>query len=216
LVAFVVKLTILGATGGVGRHLVTQALAAGHHVTAVVRDPAKLPSQHQNLNVVRADALDADSIRSAVDGADAVLSAMGANSRNDPLRPASSAATAAVAAMKEAGVRRIIVVSAGTLNRAGVGIPLVIHRVLMPLLWKILEHSYTDQERMEHVLADSGLDWTSVRPPMLTNKPGNGRCRRTIEAGPAGLRISRADLATAMLGFLDDPATIGHTVGVSD
>ncbi|MFE0192112.1 NAD(P)-dependent oxidoreductase [Streptomyces sp. NPDC059008] len=209
------KLTVLGASGGVGRHLVRHALADGHEVTAALRSPEKLTERHDRLTVVRADALDAASVEAVVDGADAVLSGMGQVGRHDPLRPASTSARAVVEAMRATGVRRVLMISAGPLNRTGTGQPFVGHRVFGPLLWAVLKELYTDLERMEAVLRGSGLDWTAVRPPRLLDKPGEGRYRHAVEAGPAGASIARADVARAMLDFLADPQTYGHAVGIS-
>src|SRR6184192_3914939 len=75
------KLLILGATGGTGRALVVQALAQGHVVTALARNPAKIKTGHANLRVLRGDILDYASIEAAVDGQDAVLSALGSSIR---------------------------------------------------------------------------------------------------------------------------------------
>ncbi|TJZ54479.1 SDR family oxidoreductase [Streptomyces piniterrae] len=209
------KLTILGASGGVGRQLVTHALADGHDVTAALRSPEKLTERHDRLKIVRTDALDAASVETAIDGADAVLSGMGQAGRHDPLRPASTSARAVVDAMNATGVRRLLVVSAGPLNRTGAGQPMLAHRVFGPLLWAVLKELYTDLERMEAVLRASDLDWTVVRPPRLLDKPGEGRYRHAIEAGPAGSVITRSDVARAMLDFIPDPKTHAHAVGIS-
>ncbi|MFF4290259.1 NAD(P)-dependent oxidoreductase [Streptomyces sp. NPDC001633] len=209
------KLTVLGASGGVGRQLVTHALADGHQVTAALRSPEKLTEHHERLTVVRTDPLDPASVKAVVDGADAVLSGMGQAGRHDPLHPASTSARAVVEAMTATGVRRLLVVSAGPLNRTGAGQPFLSHRVFGPLLWAALKEVYTDLTRMEAVLRDSGLDWTAVRPPRLLDRPGEGRYRHAVEAGPAGSVIARADVARAMLDFVTDPRTYGHAVGVS-
>lgn len=209
------KLTVLGATGGVGRHIVTHALADGHHVTAVVRDPARLPVTHDRLTVVRGDALDAASVKPAIAGCDAVLSGVGARARHDPLKPASTSASAAVQAMAATGVRRVVVVSAAPLNRSGAGDGLLTRWVFAPLLWAVLRELYTDLEAMERVLRESGLDWTSVRPPKLTDRQGEGRYRHAIDANPGGSSIARGDVARAMLDVLTDDRTVGHAVGVS-
>ncbi|MFE0460689.1 NAD(P)-dependent oxidoreductase [Kitasatospora sp. NPDC058965] len=209
------KLTVLGATGGIGKQLVSQALAGGHQVTAVVRDPARLAVRHDRLTVVRGDALDPASLAPAVEGADAVVSGMGQAGRHDPLKPASSSARAAIEAMTATGVRRILVTSAAPLNRAGTGDSLPTRLIASPLLWAILREVYTDLEAMEAALRASGLDYTSVRPPKLTDKPGTGRYRHAIEASPGGFSIARADVARAMLDFVTDRATVGHAVGVS-
>ncbi|WP_030354719.1 NAD(P)-dependent oxidoreductase [Streptomyces scopuliridis] len=210
------KIAVLGATGGVGRQIVRHALADGHEVLAAVRDPAKLTTEHKNLTVVRADALDAASLTGVVDGADAVLSGMGQAGRHDPLKPASTSARAATGAMAATGVRRIVVVSAAPLNRSGAGQPWLARRVLLPGMWLALKELYTDLELMEAILRESGLDWTSVRPPRLTDAEGKGTYRHAVEAGPAANAIARADVARAMLDFVTDRETFGHAVGVSD
>src|SRR6267154_6698992 len=76
----VLNIPIVAATGGVGRQILEQAEAAGHHVTAVVRNPAKLPATRNGLRVVSLDlaAPDAEALQSAIGGADAVLSGLGA------------------------------------------------------------------------------------------------------------------------------------------
>ncbi|WP_438485046.1 NAD(P)-dependent oxidoreductase [Streptomyces sp. S186] len=209
------KITVVGASGGIGRHLVRQALADGHDVTAALRSPGKLTDRHPRLTIVRADPLDAASVEPAVEGADAVLSGIGQAGRHDPLRPASTSARAVTEAMATAGVRRLLVVSAGPLNHTGAGQPFLTHRVFGPLLWAILKELYTDLERMEAVLRETDLDWTSVRPPRLLDKPGTGRYRHAVEAGPSGSSIPRADVARAMLDLIPDPTTYHHTVGVS-
>ncbi|MGF1429856.1 NAD(P)-dependent oxidoreductase [Kitasatospora sp. LaBMicrA B282] len=209
------KLTVLGATGGVGRHLVAHALADGHQVTAAVRDPARFTVVHPNLDVVRANPLDPAALGAVLEDADAVLSGMGQARRHDPLKPASTSARAVAEAMASAGVRRLVVVSAGTLNRSGAGQTFFVHRVLTPLLWTVLGELYTDLETTERILGESGLDWTAVRPSRLTNQAGRGRYRHAIEAGPIGTSIARADVARAMLDFVTVPETFGHAVGVS-
>ncbi|NUR83705.1 MAG: SDR family oxidoreductase [Nonomuraea sp.] len=209
------KLSVLGATGGIGRHIVLQALADGHEVTAAVRDPARLAVQHENLRVVKANALEAASLKEVVGGSDAVLSGMGAAGRTDPLKPASTSAKAALEAMADTGVRRILVVSAGPLNPDGAGQRWLTRAVFGPILWQFLRETYTDLGVMERALRDSDTDWTVVRPPRLLDSPGTGTYRHLIEAGPVGAMITRADVARAMLDFVTMPETFRHAVGVS-
>lgn len=209
------RLTVLGATGRVGRHVVTQALADGHHVVAGVRDPDRLRITHDRLSVRRADALDAASVKSVIEGADAVLSGVGPTRRSDPLKPASTSARAAVSAMDAVGVRRVLMISAEPVNRTGAGEPLLTRRVVAPLLWRLMPELYADLALMERVLRESGLDWTAVRPPRLLDGAGQGRYRHAIEAGGGAGVIARADVARAMLDFVTDATTIGHAVGIS-
>jgi putative NADH-flavin reductase len=219
------KLTIVAATGGIGRHLLDQALAAGHDVTAVVRDPAKL-SREVPAVAVDMSAPDAAALEAAIGGADAVLSGLGPRSRADAGITAPGT-RAIVAAMTSTGVRRVVVVSAapvGTVPSPGRPNPPkhdpgdgpVMRYVLGPMITAILRAHYVDLAVMEDALRDSGLDWTSVRPPRLTDRPLTGTYRTAFERNVrGGLTVSRADVAHYMLHALDDPATIGHAVGIA-
>ncbi|MCD0452373.1 SDR family oxidoreductase [Actinocorallia sp. API 0066] len=208
------RLTVLGATGRTGRHLVRQALDAGHHVTAVVRDPARLdPADHPLLEAVTADPLDPAALAPAVDGRDAVLSALGPNNRADGTVCADGARSA-VKAMRAVGVGRLVVVSAsGPFIDDGDG-PFT-RVVFKPLLRRLfLDTPFTDLENAEREIRASGLDWTLVRPPRLTE--GKPRPYRTVldRNVRGGTTLSRADLATAVLNALADPATVHHHVSV--
>jgi putative NADH-flavin reductase len=88
--------------------------------------------------------------------------------------------------------------------------------VITPLLRRVLRRAYADLARMEDVLRRSDLDWTSVRPPQLTDRPLTGRYRTALDRNlRGGVRIGRADVAHAMLALLDRPRTIGHSVSVA-
>lgn len=208
------KITIIGATGGTGSHAVRQALAQGHQVTAVVREPSRLDVPRQPaLDVLRANPADAEALLPAVEGRDAVVTALGPRP-GDRAGICGSGARALAAALPLAGVRRVVAVSAAPLAPGGEG-PLM-RWVAKPLLWRILRESYQDLRRMEDALAGSGLDWTVIRPPKLTNGPHTGRYRRATDlAVRGGLRISRADTADACLAALADPDTIGHALAVA-
>lgn len=220
------KLTIFGATGGIGRHLLDQAITAGHDVTAVARNPAKL---HRDVRSVTADLTDPDpaALRAAVEGADAVLSAFGPRSRSDTGITAPGT-RAIVTAMQATGVRRIVVVSAAPVSTTpspgrpnppkhdpGEG-PLM--RYLgTPIGRRILGRHFADLAAMEDVLRDSGLDWTVVRPPRLTDHPVSGAYRTAFNQNlRGGGLVSRADVAHYMLRALDDPETIKQAVGIAD
>ncbi|MEU6576032.1 NAD(P)H-binding protein [Streptomyces sp. NPDC046805] len=208
------NLTVFGATGGIGREVVRQALAAGHRVTAVVRDPARLPVTGENLEVFRADLTDPETIRPAVAGRDAVLSGLGARSRKDAGVAARLTRTV-LGAMEAEGVRRLLVVSAAPVGpepqHDG-----VLDRTLRGVVSAVFKDVYVDLRAMEAELARSATDWTSVRPPRLLDKPLTGTYR-TVVGGfpPKGRFIGRADVAHAMLAMIDDPATVKQGVGVA-
>ncbi|WP_106400068.1 NAD(P)-dependent oxidoreductase [Actinocorallia populi] len=208
------KLTVFGATGGTGRLLVRQALEAGHHVTAVVRDPARLPIDHPALDAVVADVLDAASLRPALDGRDAALSALGPHGRKDTAGVCSSAISAILEAMETAGVRRVVALSAQPVLRTGAGEPLWSRMTVRPLVRAVYRNVYADLDLMERRLTRSGSDWTVLRPPYLTDAPATGGYRSAVDANVPG-SMTRADLARALLDVLDEPATIRHAIGVA-
>ncbi|HEX7703825.1 MAG TPA: NAD(P)H-binding protein [Kofleriaceae bacterium] len=194
------KLLILGGTGGTGRQLVEQALAAGHDVTALVRDPAKAGLAHAKLTLVKGRATDADEIAAAVAGHDAVLSTLGPRKNKDPI--SADAAKATVEAMKRQGIKRLVWLSAGGVGDSApqlVRESFVFGKIIMPLF---LKHPYANHAIAEEMLRGSGLDYTIVRPVQLVNK----RTAGTITAVPigdgkvGGLKISRHDVAAWMLG----------------
>ena len=219
------KLTIFGATGGIGGQLVTQAAAAGHDVTAVVRSQRQLSAA---ARVVVADlaAPDPAVLESAVRGADAVLSGLGARSASD-VGVASRGTRAIVEAMQAESVRRIVVVSAapiGTVPSPGRPRPpkhdpgdgFFTRHLLSPLVKAAFGKTYADLALMEDVLAGSGLDWTVVRPPRLTSGPLTGAYRTaTGQNLRHGLLVSRADVAHLMLRVIAQPDTVKQVIGIA-
>ena len=210
------RLTVLGATGGTGRELITQGLAAGHELTAVVRDPARLPVRDERLDVVRADVFDAASLEPVVKDADAVLSALGHRSRRDTWVCA-PAARAAVAAMRATDRRRLLVISAAPVSRDDPGDRPLYAMTVRPVLRRFLARAYADMAAMEEHLRESGLDWTILRPPRLTDKPATGRARTALNQNvPGGYLLSRADLAAEMLRRVGDDRSVRAAIGIGN
>lgn len=214
------KITVFGATGGVGREVVRQALDAGHEVTAVVRDPSRLPvPAHERLHVATVtDVTDVEAVLPVVSGRDAVVSALGAaNNKQARAKPIAGPALSAItSAMDRAGVRPLSAVSAAPVGPLPEGAGIFTRAVVFPLLRRLLRDVYADLADMEAAMAASGTRWTAVRPPMLQNKPRTGTYRRAIDANvPGGRVIPRADVADALLATLTDPACAGHAVGVA-
>lgn len=209
------KLTVFGATGGTGREVVRQALAAGHQVAAVVRDPARLPISHSALEVVTAELTGPEALRPALAGREAVISALGPNSRKDA-GIAALALRSILRAMETSDVRRLTVLSAAPVGQVADGEGFFYRSVVLPLLRRVLRDVYADLGAMEQEVRRSAMEWTIVRPPRLTDKPLTGTYRRVVGGNvPHGHFISRADLAHAMLATLDDPATVKQVVGVA-
>ncbi|MEV6171179.1 NAD(P)H-binding protein [Streptomyces sp. NPDC051954] len=208
------KLTVFGATGGIGQEIVRQALGAGHEVTAVVRDPARLAVTGPGLEVFRADLTDPAAVRPAVAGRDVVLSGLGARGRKDAGVAARLTRTV-LGAMEAEGVRRLLVVSAMPVGPAAEGDGML-DRAMRGIVFALLKDVYVDLSAMEAEIARSATDWTVVRPPRLQDKPVTGVYRSVVGGFPRkGRFIGRADVAHAMLVMAGDAGTVKQGVGVA-
>lgn len=203
------RLAIFGATGRTGRVAVTQALEAGHQVTAFVRSPEGLTVRHRDLDTLVMPTLDSEVLRSGLAGVDAVVSTLVGSVRNGS--PARTWTAAALGAMEENGVRRVLVTSAAPIGEQG-------PRKSLPyrIVGWIFRDAHRDLAEMETVVRSSPLDWTVVRPPRLTNGPRTGRYRLAMgENVASGFSVSRADLAEALLRLVDDPDASKQCVGIA-
>ena len=219
-------LTIVAATGGIGGQLLQQAVDAGHSVTALVRNPNALA---RNVRTFVTDLANPDPpiLQSAIAGADAVLSGLGARPGGDD-DVAYRGTRAIVQAMRVVGARRIVVVSAapiGTVPSPGRPNPprhdpgdgFFMRHLFAPLIKRALRARYADLARMEDILRESGSEWTIVRPPRLTNGRLTRRYRVAIGRNlRRGFLVSRADVADFMLRALADPTTVHETIGIAD
>lgn len=208
------RLTVFGATGGVGQEIVKQALEAGHQVTAVVRDPARFTVTGPGLTVFPADLAQPESLRAAVRDRDAVLSGLGARTRADA-GIAAKLTRSVLTAMEAEGTRRLLVVSAAPLAATPAGESLL-DRAVTKVVGAVFRDIYVDLTAMEAELSRSATDWTSVRPPRLLDRPLTGSYRKVVGGNPVSSRtIARADVAHAMLALIDQPETVKQAVGVA-
>jgi putative NADH-flavin reductase len=176
-------------------------------VTALVRDPATaaLPP---DVAVQRGDVRDADALGKAVAGAGAVVSALGPRS-GDP-RLHRDVAAVLVGVLPDAGVRRFVGVSG-----AGIAVPgdakSARDRLISVLIRRFGGAAVADKAHEHAIWAASGLDWTLVRPPRLTDAPATGRVEHHAHCSPRATAIGRADLAA----FLLDCAERGLHLGAA-
>jgi putative NADH-flavin reductase len=223
------KITVIAATGGIGRQVLDQALTGGHEVTAVARRPEALDAEaSRGARVVTADLATATAadLEKAVDAADAVLSGLGRRSASDG-GIAQRGTRVLVDAMTAVGARRLVVVSAAPIGtvpsparphppRHDPGDAFLVKYLAGPLIKRVLRAGYADLAAMEDLLRASELDWTAVRPPRLVDKPLT-RAYRTAygENLRRGMSISRADVAHFMLRVAEDPVAIKQVVGIA-
>ena len=222
------KLAIMAATGGIGQQLLRQALDAGHDVTAVARNPAKLPAGLREARIVTADlaAPEPAVLEAAIAGTDAVVSGLGPAANSDA-GIATRGTRAIAAAMHATGVKRLVVVSAAPVGTVPApdrpkppkhdpGDGFFMRQLGARFARAAFGKVYADLAAMEGVLRDSGLDWTVIRPPKLTNKPLTGHYRTAAGQNVrGGLFVPRADVAHLMLAVISQPATIGQVIGIA-
>ncbi|MFC7877506.1 NAD(P)-dependent oxidoreductase [Isoptericola sp. NPDC057391] len=206
------KIAVLGASGRTGRLVVEEARRRGHHVVAVVRDPARLGDLTPD-GVATADGLDAAAVTAALAGVDAVVSALGPVPGSAP-GIQGELTRVLVRAARDAGVRRAVVVTASGWVVDGDD-PLSRY-LAKPILARALRDANAGFALAEPSVRESGLDWTIVRPPMLRDGAARGRYHERRD-GNVRWRwsVRRADLAAAVCDLLADPTAVGATVSVA-
>jgi putative NADH-flavin reductase len=206
------KLVVLGATGATGLEVVRQATERGHSVTAFVREPDRLGAVKNRIAVKKGDLLNSAQLVKAIEGHDAVISAFG------PRLPVTKAdahllqqfAAALTTAMENTKVRRVVIESVAFLFKDAIIPPAyLLGRLLFPSI-------VADSAAMERIFYETGLDWTMVRPPELTNQPYTGKYRVREGHLPCfGFKISRSDVADFMIKSVESPFTSRKIFGVS-
>ena len=205
------KIAAFGATGGTGKQVVQQALAAGNQVAALVRDPAKLAIDNVNLAVVTGNVLDAGKVEEALQGADAVVVSLG-NTDPNPDYVVSQGTLVIVDAMKRLGQpKRIVVVSSMGVGESKDQVSFTFKMLMTTVLRKPME----DKERQEQVVKASGLDWTIVRPGGLTDSPATGNYKSGLDPNIGAGQVSRADVAAFVLKQLSDSTYVFKTPAIS-
>lgn len=207
------KIAVLGATGQTGQHLVQQALQQGHSVTAVVRNPAKLTVQHDNLKVVEANIFSADNLKDHFKGQDVVMSCLGfPPSFFSAVTGYTLSMNAVVNAMREAKVNRLITMTSWyTDPNSGAQSPFMIRFLLLPMIRSVLTNMF---QMEQFLLKTNDINWTVVRPPGLKNMPATTQEIQTHEGyfvsdssgNPMGGAVARGDVARYMLSLLNSDA----------
>jgi len=199
------KIVVIGANGATGRLVVDEALARGHEVVAFVRDAAQVTRTDARLTVAQGDALDPVSVTAALEGADAVISAIGPSRKGGSRKGGSKqrdkgpfyapAARVALDAMAARGVKRLAVISSqgvGEEPLQGLALPL---RAFRLVVGRVMD----DMRQMELLIEASDTEWTITRPGGLTSKPKGGYivCPGNSLRGHGS--TPRADLAEVLL-----------------
>lgn len=203
------KLAIFGATGGTGLALTRQALDHGHSVRVLVRNPNRMPLVNANMRVVLGNVLDRESVTKTLLGSDAALSCLGSRNLLRNVQVVSEGTRLILSVMKQQGLRRLVVESAFGAGESLTQATLLERLVFATLLWA----PYQDKNLMEPEVKASGLEWTILRPVMLTN--GVLTNRYTVSTSrPARGSVSREDVAAAMLRAVEERLWVGESPSV--
>jgi putative NADH-flavin reductase len=210
------RIVVFGANGSTGRLLVSQALAAGHEVTAVTRRPDQFPQQHPNLTVAGVDVLDESAVDSVLGGANAVLSTLGVPFGRQPVTVYSLGARNILAAMEHHGVRRLVVVSSSATDpKPYPDAGFFFNRLLQPFVVSVLGKTvYEDMRRMEKLVRNSDVDWTIVRPSGLFDSEFVSDYA-LAEDHIGGRFTARTDLAAALLAQVHDERYVRKILAVA-
>lgn len=209
------KVAVIGAAGRTGRHVVEQALARGDEVIAIARTPENLGLRHPRLVLGRADVRHREQLAAAIDGADALISALGTGGFRKQTDAYSRGAANELEVMRSRGIRALAVISAAP---AGPRTEQAFYerRVAMPILELFLSPVYADMRRMEETLRESKANWVALRPPRLVDKPATGRYRLDTKPLAKGRSITYPDLANALLDSLERADLHGHAAYVAN
>lgn len=191
------NIAIFGATGGTGRPLLQQTLAAGHSVQALVRTPSSLDSSSDQLTVIEGNVLDETAVAQTIAGTDAVLCTLGTRQGDDPIE--AIATQHIITAMHTHNVRRLIVITSLGVGDSINQVPLFFKVLIKTALKKVIA-AKNEQETM---IRQSDLDWTIIRPAGLTDGPATGSYTTGTDKSITAGQVSRADVADFMLKELE-------------
>ncbi len=203
------KVTIIGASHGIGAQLLAYALEEGHEVTALLRKPDRQNISNTNLQKIKGDILDPASVAVATAGQDAICVCIGIPPTRKPVEVFSKGIKNVLAAIEGNSNQKLIVVTGiGAGNSKGHG-GFLYDRVINPLL---LKEIYKDKNREEAIIKASKANWMIIRPGFLTNGPRTGKYRVIDDlTGITSGKISRADVADFILIQLRAPTHFGKT-----
>ena len=204
------KLAVFGGSRGVGRQVIEQALAAGHEVQALLRNPDAFDLTHPQLTIVPGNVVEAADVAASIAGADAVVCSLG-NTKNNPTNVVTVGTKQIIRAMQAADVRRLVVVTSIGVGDSADQVPLAFKMLMKTVLKGVME----DKEGQETAVKASDLDWIIIRPGGLTDGPRTGSYKAGLDKSIRAGQVSRADVAEFVLKQLTDDTFLRQTPAIS-
>lgn len=203
------KIIVFGATGGVGEHVVEQALEKGIEVTAFVRTPSKVTLKDKNLHIIQGDAFNPIEVNKSIAGHDIVVSCLGSNQGMKKSTDLEEMTKNIVDGMQSQNVRRIIYTASAGINNE---VPGIIGKLVM----KILKNALVDHGNAVDYIEAHGLNSTIVRPMGLTNDAITGEYRESKISIPENAKsIPRADVAHFIVKALENKQYENSSIGLA-
>lgn len=201
---------IFGSTGRTGKYLIQFALEAGFHVTAFARNPDLVTIHHPRLTLFQGDATHATAVENALAGQDAVIFAVGTDLGQTNLRQ--TAMKNIVAGMQKHHVRRLVGIGGMGILQASEDRK-IFETPDFPQQYMAVSQ---DHNAAFELLQRSGLEFTFVCPPTITDGPRTGKYVTQETYPPTGrFVIDTADLADFMIKEIAEPRYIGKKVGIT-
>ena len=200
-VLYMIRLAVFGASGKTGVPFLQQALANGHHIKALIRNPYKLQIKHDNLEIIKGDAYQAEDVLRTVRGTDAVISLLG-QAEGSPKDIQSMATSNILHAMRAEGIQRLISLTGAGVRYDEHDEPKFIDKLIpgiMMLLGGKHKAALLDGRKHAEIIKKSGLKWTIVRGPMLTEDDAKERVEVGYVGKVKGIKLTREDLARFIL-----------------
>ena len=203
----IMKILIIGASRGIGKALLEEALNEDHQVRVLARNPDNIEMVDSRLDLVQGDVRDLQSLSDAAKDMEIICSCIGVPITFKAVDLFSVAATNLVTVAEQQPTLKLIAVTGiGAGNSKGHG-GFLYDRIFKPLFLKTI---YEDKDREEEIIAASSSDWLLVRPAGLTNGPRTGNYRVINELeGIVARRISRFDVADFILSQIVRPTQFG-------
>lgn len=187
------QITILGATGQVGKVVINQALKEGYQIKVLVRDPEKLGDLKEKVHVVIGNMLDEASVEKSLTGSTSVINVLGAVKEANQIEKFKMIGEILVRKMKQQGIKRLINISLAVIHLPNEKLDFQRKaiRVLVNLFFR--EKKLVNEVVMDAVLKENSIDWTFVRPAFFSGKPGSGQVLANDKKMP-GTTIMLEDL----------------------
>jgi uncharacterized protein YbjT (DUF2867 family) len=214
------KILLLGATGRTGKLIIEEAIKRGHKISAIARNPEKL--KDFKIDITQGTPYEYETVEKAITGCEAVINTLNVSRKSDnPWAPLaapkdiiSKSASNAIKAMKKAGIKRFVALSAIGAGRSWKTAPGILKFIVSI---SNLRFAFQDHGKQEEILENSAIDYTICRAPMLSDKKNETGALATPEENkPATMVLSRNSAAEFFLAIIENNEHIRETISLSN